>query len=118
MGDVTSSYGHTLQDEEIQGVVDNVSGNNTMLASVCAGAIAARLASEVSVAQGAFRISAQQQWDHYKQLSRDLRDEARRGTGLPYGGGISVSDVASVKSDTDRVSPAFTVKQFDNPPST
>ncbi len=99
-------------------MVDNVSGNNTMLASVCAGAIAAKLASEVSVAEGAFRISAQQAYDHYKQLSETLRTEARRGLGTPYAGGINVSDVASVESNTNRVSPAFSVKQFDNPQST
>ncbi len=117
LGDVTSSNAH-LGDEEIQGVVDNVSGNNTMLASVCAQAVAAKLAREVSVAEAAFRISAQQQWEHYRQLAEDLRAESRRGLGLPYAGGISVADVASVKGNTNRVSPAFAVKQFDSPQST
>ena len=115
---MTSSADHSLGDEEIQGVIDNVSGNNTMLASVCAGAIAAKLASAVSIAEGAFRISAQQQYEHYTQLTEDLRNEARRGLGTVYAGGISAADVSSVKSDGDRVSPAFSVGQFDNPQST
>lgn len=51
---------------------------------------------------------------HYRALAKTL--EMRQASGVsPYAGGISKADKTSVAGDTDRVEPAFTRGQFDNP---
>ena len=114
----TSSSNTFLKDEEIFGVVDNTGGGNTMAAAVCADLIAARVARKVSISEGAFSASLQMQYNHYRSLAKRLRLEARAGTGVVYGGGLSQADVSSVESDSDRVVPAFRVGQFDSDTST
>jgi len=52
--------------------------------------------------------------ESYRLLSKQL-SKGSAGTITPYAGGISRSDKASVKSDADRVEPAFARGQFDSP---
>ena len=103
-----------LTDQEINGVIA-LGGGNVMASANCAQRIAAQFARKVSLAEGAFRISLQQRYQHYTDLHASLQAEARRGTGLPYAGGISVTDVQTVAGNTDREKPAFTTRQFDAP---
>ena len=110
----TSSSNTFLMDEEIQGVVDNTGGGNTMAAAVCADIIAATVARKVSISEGAFSASLQMQYQHYRSLAKRLRLEARTGSGVVYGGGMSAADVSSVESDSNRVKPSFEIGQFDS----
>jgi len=50
----------------------------------------------------------------YKSLAQRLSRQNAAGL-APYAGGLSVSGKRSVEQETDRVRPAFSVHQFDNP---
>ena len=117
IGDTTSSVAF-LQDDEIFGVVDNTGGGTIMAAAVCADLVAASVARKVSITEGAFSASLQMQYQHYRSLAKRLRLEARTGTGLVYGGGISQADVGLVESESDRVVPGFKINQCDTDVST
>lgn len=111
----TLSADPQLQDEEI---AQFIAGRST-LAGACADACRS-LASKFSrsVDQGAAGPSyvkfSQMAAAYLKQAVMFDQIAARSGSGLPYAGGISVSDKETQESNTDRVAPQFNIGMDDN----
>ena len=112
LGD-TSSGSARFQDEEINAMV-SVEGNKYLGAAVLAESAAALYATRVDKTVGRLSISYQQASDHFTRLAIRLRHELNMRA-APYAGGISVADKDAVEADTDRVQPAFSMGQFDDP---
>jgi len=111
----TSSGSYRLDDEEINALVSE-QGNKYIAAAICAEAIGAGFAQRVDKTVGKLQISMSQASERYFKLADRLRAEAGMRA-EPYAGGISQSDKDSEEADTDRVSPNFTIAQFDAPGS-
>ena len=105
-----------VQDEEINWALTQGGGVYTAAALV-AGVIAAkfaRMADKETV--GKVSVSYTKRAEQYFKLEESLKKKAStQDLGLPYAGGISKSDMESVRSNTDRVKPSFTVGMDDNP---
>lgn len=107
----TSSGSALLEDAEIEALLD--SHPKERAAALAARGIAAWFARRVDKQVGKLRISMAQASEHYFDLADRLEKET--GTSAkPYAGGISVSDVESEESDTDRPDRMFSVGQFDH----
>lgn len=115
----TETLDQQLQDEEI---VFGLSQNNNAIyytASWAARAISAiysrRVTTEVS---GALKAQYSDLMSHYSMLA-DRLDYQGKTSGASIGfiaGGITVSTVKAVKSNPERIDPAFRMHQFKNPP--
>jgi len=77
IGDTNSSE-PLLHDAEINSAITR-QPNLYLAAAKCAGKIAALFARRVNVEVGKARKDASAMFDHYRQLEKDLRAEARRG---------------------------------------
>lgn len=91
-------------------------------AAAAARAIAAKYASKVDVKAGPVAVSNSDKYDHYIDLatSFDVRADAGGGYGsdttplAPGLTGVSISEMDSVRADTDRVPSAFYRGMMDN----
>lgn len=110
----TDTSDQLLQDEEIEALVTS-EGNRHMAAVVACETIAAKFARHADKTVGKLSISMSQAAERYLSLADRLRSDVTMdsGSGGPYAGGISRSDKEADETDTDRVSPAFSVGQFD-----
>lgn len=110
----TSSGNQRIQDEEIDAILA-VYGDTLLSAAVVAETVAGSYAGRgIQKKVGGLSISLNQASEHYSQLARNLRAEASMRA-MPYAGGISEATVQAEEQDPDRVRPAFTVGQFDDP---
>jgi len=98
--------------------------NEYRAAATACRAIAATFSTKVSLAVGPIRISLQHKFEHYKALADvyDFRAQGGGGSDSVVAGaeltGVSLSDMESTDSDTDRPPNKFKFGMFDNPPST
>lgn len=114
IGDLsTSSSGELLKSAECTYFL-TAYGSARAAAPHAARAVAAMFADQVGRTVGDLRVDAQQKFEHYNTLAASLERQAAL-TGVPYAGGISISDKQSVETDTDRVVPAFRVGAHDHP---
>lgn len=126
IGDIsTSTSGEFLSDTDINWFVSNTS-NTYVAAQLAANSLAALFTGAAASASGSGwvekavgdlklkKADATAMAKSYQALSQKLQRMAVSGMS-PYAGGISVSDKASVETDTDRVKPRFTGGSFDNP---
>lgn len=108
-----------LQDEEIQFAITQ--SNNDVYASgiFCCRLLAAKYARLVTTqADGAASQEYSKLVDHYNVLAQSITLLSNKVSASTIGisaGGISISTMDTVNADTDRVKPAFTVTQFDDP---
>jgi hypothetical protein len=118
VGDLsTSSSGELLKSAECTYLL-SAYGTPRAAAPHAARAIAAMFADEVAKSVGDLRIEAQQKFDNYSTLAASLERQAAMSAGVPFAGGISISQKQSVEQDTDRVAPAFRIGLHDNPLNT
>lgn len=110
VGDTVESDQLQSNEEIAAALAEN--GNKYKAAIAVCKAIAAVFARRVRKAVGPLRIDAQQQYEHYVQLARDLQMEMGRRVAA-YAGGINQDDMESVEKDTDREKPAFKTGQHD-----
>ena len=97
-----------LQDEEIAWVLTQVAEPYHAAAVACQS-IVGSLSKQVSTAIGQTKLALEQRAASYRMLVNELRTQAAlMSPGLPYAGGISVSDKFTVASDLDRVPPFVT----------
>lgn len=106
-----------LYDQEIKFAINNYS--NVYLASaVCARAIAAKYARQVDTVQGELRTMYSERTKRYLIMADGpnglWQQGMARGGVFAYAGGISVTDKQQAEEDTDRISPQFTIGEFDN----
>lgn len=116
-----------FSDDEITTILD-IQPIVTYAAAALADMAAAKFARQVSIGIGSTRVEAQQRFEHYKQLAKDLRSSG--GGSIPGGdgsgsptltmnvGGISRSKRDALRENTDAIQPSFSVGQDDNPQAT
>lgn len=111
-----------VQDEEITFALGQTGDNVYYAASyVCTG-LASKFARQVDTEiDQAIQVRYSQRSQHYKSLSKELDSQGKRfGTntlGLAFGG-TNISDINTVRANTDRVPPAFRKDMFKNPGDT
>ena len=109
----TSSGNQLIQDEEIDAFIGSES-NQWAAAVLTAESIAGSFARQTDKRVGKLQIGKGGASEHYYALADRLRNEMGHRAGV-YAGGVSVADMQADDADTDRVDPAFSVGQFDNP---
>ena len=107
----TSTSGELLSTGECGYFVSSF-GSVRAAAPHAARAIAAGFASLVGKSIGDLRLEAQQKFDHWSDLAKQLERQSAI-VGVPFAGGISRAQKRAVESDTDRVTPAFRVGLHD-----
>jgi hypothetical protein len=115
--EATAPTGERLENEEISRFL-TLRGSKAAATVDSARALIAKLsrrATEKSTAS--MRVVYSQRIESLWKLVRDLERDAA-GAAVPFVGGISVSDVDAVESETDRVAPAFKRGMLDNPRTT
>lgn len=92
--------------------------------ALCCRAIAAHYAKKVSLSVDVIKISNEQKYEHYMALAKIYDQRAREGAGsasLVGTGviltGVSIDEIDSVLSDSDRVASVFSMGINDNPDS-
>lgn len=115
----TDTSDQQLQDEEITFSLDQASDNIYNAAVWCANTIASKYSRRVTTElDGALRAEYSDLARNYRELSIQLRENARRYSGGALGveaGGISISEINTARSDTDRPSSFARIDRFDNP---
>jgi len=117
----TDTNDQQLQDAEINFAIAATSDKYTA-AIFCAQSLAAKYSRLCDTAIESVRVSANQQYEHYRGLIGILTTQAAQnslygGLGSPYVGGVSISEIENVREDTDRPAAAFSRDKFHNPPS-
>lgn len=115
----TDTTDQQLQDEEITFALSQ-SGSNIYTAGVwAANAIASKYSRLVTTElDGALRAEYSDLASNYRNLAIQLREDGRRYSAGALGleaGGISISDINTARSNTDRPQPFARTDRFDNP---
>ncbi len=117
----TDTNDQQLQDAEITFAITATS-DQYGAALFCANSLAAKYSRMADTQIESVRVSASQQYDHYRAMIVDLKAMAETfatgaGIGTPWVGGVSISDIDSNRENTDRPASAFAGDKFHNPPS-
>ena len=115
----TDSSDPLVQNEEILFALSQT-GNNVYYAAVwTCRAIAAKFSRMVTTTlDGALSANYSDKAKQYNQLAVQIEAQGKKTSGKALGvsaGGISVAAMNVANSDPDRVKPAFSITQFDNP---
>lgn len=89
--------------------------NPLLAAAAACRKLAARWATKVNKRVGDLAISFSDISKNYTSLATELEAQGNTRGLAPYSGGTSIADKISVDQNTDRPSPPFCEKQFDNP---
>jgi hypothetical protein len=114
----TDTLDQQLQDSEISFFLTQSSNDLYLAASIAASTLAAKYGRLVDTVldDSNIRASYSQRQKNYSELALQMeRKAAKFGTkslGLPDAGGISVSEVSSVRLETDRVTAMFAVDEL------
>lgn len=114
----TDTSDQLVQNEEIVFALSQANDNVYYAAGWTCRVIAAKFSRMVDTQlDGALQASYSDRAKQYQQLASQVEAQGKKTSGKSlgaFGGGISVSDVSVVNSDTDRIKPAFSIGQFDN----
>ena len=115
----TDTNDQKVQDEEITFSLSQTNDGVNAAASYVARTLASKYASKVTIElDGQLMAHYSDLYDHYKSLADKLDYQAKK-FGAQLGilaGGISKTRVGAVRSNTNRVEPAFRRDRFLNPP--
>ncbi len=103
----TDSTDELVSDEEIAYAIVEES-NNLLAAAKVAKAIMAKFARLVDKTVGDLKLNYSQRLAAYKELIEQLTERGTESAGMPYSGGISISDKKTIRDNSDRVDPTFT----------
>lgn len=116
----TDENDQLLQDEEVSFSLNQSGDNVYYAASYCAAALSSKFTKKVNTKlDGALSADYSDLSEKYRNLSFQLKQDALSKSGTAFGvyaGGISISDVDTVRDNTDRITPAFRRDRFKNPP--
>jgi hypothetical protein len=113
IGDVVSSD-QQMFDEEINYLITTRS-NVWGAAAECCKVLAAKFSRSVDQAVGQAKVTFSQMSKAYIARATNFNMRAAAmGAGLPYAGGISVTDMLNQMSNTDRVDPQFQIGMTDD----
>lgn len=101
-----------LQDEEIA-YLASLSGNVYSAAAACCRALVSKFSRAVDQQSSASKVSYSQMAKAYRAAAVAFEAKATI-LAVPYGGGISISDMQMAALDTDRIQPQFTLGITDN----
>ena len=117
----TDTNDQKVQNEEIEFSLSQVNDNVYDSASYVASTLASKYASKVTIElDGQLTAYYSDLYAHYKSLADKLDYQSKKLSaqiGI-IAGGISKTRVGVVRSNTDRVEPAFRRDRFTNPPDT
>jgi hypothetical protein len=115
----TDTNDQLVQDEEVTFALSQSGDNPYYAASFVAGTLAAKFSRKVTTKlDGALSAEYSDLAKQYRLLSVQLKQDAQRFSGGALGvsyGGIRVSDVNTVRDDSDRITPAFRRDRFRHP---
>jgi hypothetical protein len=116
----TDTNDQQVQDEEIEfGLSQN--GNNIYYAAAwIARTISSKFARQVNIdVDGQISADYSDLSEQYASLADRLEYQGKKTSGAMgmVAGGLSRTEVDAVRSNTDRVKPAFNRDQFNNPPN-
>jgi len=115
----TDTTDQLVQDEEVDFAITENGTNLFAAAAMLCRAIAAKFSRESDTKVESISVAASQKSERYEKMAvKYSKDASTKGSGIgsPVIGGISKSEVRSVKEDTDRVEPRFRMGMHDNPP--
>lgn len=110
-----------VTDEAIAAALVQTGDDVWLATAILARAIAAQFAraSDISMGEGALAISDRAVFQGFMELAKRMERQAKkygaRDIGLPYGGGLTISELELRLNDTDFNRPAFTENDFENP---
>ncbi len=107
IGDVNTND-QLINDEEILYLI-STEPTTLQRAIVAANTILLSFAMLIDKSVGDLKISASQRHKNYMAVIVMLEDRAGASAGLPFAGGISVTDKTAREGKSDRVKPAFKV---------
>lgn len=116
IGDVLASD-RQMMDTEIEAALDARGGSIFYAAADCCRALGAQYLRKVdTTSPGGISTAYGAQGEKYLKMAAVLEQQGRfRGAGgMPYAGGISISDKVRVEQNTDRVQPSFVIAMMDN----
>jgi hypothetical protein len=96
-----------LSDEEIYFILSTEKSFDRSVI-VALERIVHRLANEVSTALGPSRIEAQQRYNHYRELHRQIRGQFDLQRVGVFAGGININQKRRAQQDKNRTAPFFT----------
>jgi len=115
----TNTNDQQLQDEEIQFALSQNNDNIYFSAAWSSRVIANKYSRQVDIdLDGQLSAKYSDLARNYLKLAESLEYQGKK-SGAKVGvaaGGISRSEMESVRTNTDRVNPSFRRDQFDNPP--
>lgn len=109
-----------LRDEEIQFAIDQEAGSPPeprgllCAAARCCEVLARRFSAQADTVVGSIQVTYSKQAAGYTERAAELRARAQ-GSGEPFVGGRSRAEKQALRSDRDRVQPAFHRDQFMEP---
>jgi hypothetical protein len=116
----TDTTDQQVTDEEIAFALSQTSDDIYNAGALMCRTIAGKYSRLVDTSIESVSSSYSQRAKQYSELAVRLVKEGKRlgsvGLGVPVAGGMSISEMAGVEDDTDRVPSAFRVDQFSNPP--
>jgi hypothetical protein len=116
----TDTTDQQVSDEEIAFALSQTSDDIYNAGALMCRTIAGKYSRLVDTSIESVSSSYSQRAKQYSELAVRLVKEGKRlgsvGLGVPVAGGMSISEMAGVEDDTDRVPSAFRVDQFSNPP--
>lgn len=116
----TNSVDQQAQDEEVLFALSETNNNVYYAAAWVAKTISSQYARKVDVSlDGALSAKYSDLSKQYKALSENLEYQGKK-SGAVVGivaGGISKTDITTVRANTDRVEGSFRRDRFRNPPS-
>ena len=115
----TDTTDQLVQNEEITFALSQTGDNVYYGAVWICRAIAAKFSRLVTTTlDGALSANYSDKAKQYNQLAVQIEAQGKKTSGKALGvfaGGISVTEMNVANSDPDRVKPAFSITQFDNP---
>ena len=114
----TDSSDQKVQNEEITFALSQTKDDVNSAAAYIANSLASKYASKVTInLDDQLMVHYSDLYKHYKNLSDQLSYQAKK-VGAQIGifaGGLTKTDVDSVRANTNRVKPCFYKGQFHNP---
>lgn len=118
MTGLTDENNQRVSDEEIAGILAMANDNVYEAAAMVADSLAGQYSSSQSLKIDGFSIDYSERATHFRDLAKRIRIAkltAPGALGAPFVGGVSISEMESVREDTDRVPSRFRMGMHDAP---
>lgn len=114
----TDTTSQLFSDEEIEALLTDNGDDVFETAAQLCDALATKYARRGNLRIDDFSIDFKSRAEHFAALADQIRQQAANSPGqfgAPIVGGISISEMESVRDDTDRVPSRFEVGKFSHP---